>query len=345
MARQTKPSVASATRHISHDIGPQILLSRQGTTFYPHCSPSLADWRKSDLARRPDSPMHSTIIQFTPSSTLTAARRLHNSNAEPSGSQRSPASIPIGVLSFASPKRAGGGYLHGGNEQEEGLARCSTLVASLRTDQAKEFYKTHRRFLSMDGAGIHDHSMVYSPGVVVFRDDDDEAESNAVSTDHPTIPPNNQDSNQKSTFIPPYTINVLSAVPVNAAAIRQNYLITASDAHVFSDGICDKMRDRMARALRIFQTRGDQTLVLGAFGCGSCENKVEMIAELWAELLVCGERTSGGAKEHKSKAKYKDVFEEIVFAVPGKHFEPFKKAFEMRVFEAELSDAASDTDA
>jgi uncharacterized protein (TIGR02452 family) len=319
-----------ATTHVTHDISSQIILSKQGTTFFPHYLPSLADWRKPPTVS--PSRTKSTSFLFVASSTLTAARQLHE--RRPDLTRSSPYSLSttsIGVLSFASPKRPGGGYLRGGNEQEETLARSSSLVSSLQADQSKEFYTTHRKFVSVDGAGLHDHSMVYSPGVVAFRQDDSD-ESSPLTTA------------SSNNFIPPYLINVLSAVPVNAAAIRQNYSITPSDAHIFVNGIHDKMRDRMARALRIFEARGNRALVLGAFGCGSCENKVEMIAEIWADLLVCGEGEENrkDGKTTVSRAAFKDSFEEVVFAVPGKLYEPFKKAFDMRVFEAEVSQAASE---
>ncbi|KAG1747537.1 hypothetical protein EDD22DRAFT_981906 [Suillus occidentalis] len=330
MARQVNRQHAMTATHVTYDISSQIILSNQGTTFFPHCSPSLADWRKPPIV----SPTRtkSTSFSFDASSTLTATRRLHE--RRPDLTRISPYTLSttsIGVLSFASPKRPGGGYLHGGNEQEETIARSSSLVASLQTDRAKEFYATHKKFISTDGVGLIDHSMVYSPGIVVFRQDDSD-DTNLLT------PVSSND------FIPPYLMNVLSAVPVNAAAIRQNSNITPSDAHIFEDGIRDCMRDRMARALRIFEARGDRALVLGAFGCGSCENKVEMVAEIWADLLVYGEGEQNleDGKTTVPCAPFKDSFEEIVFAVPGKLFEPFKKAFDMRVFEAEVTQAVSE---
>ncbi|KAF8141261.1 hypothetical protein EV363DRAFT_1307614 [Boletus edulis] len=285
-----------------YDIAPQIVISQQGTTFYPHCSPDHANWR----GYRASSPTcESSTIRFVHKSTLTAARHLIIENTR--YTRQFPNALPtssVGVLSFASAKRPGGGFLHGGDEQEETLARSTSLVASLRAPQAKEFYRTHRKFLNADGAGLHDHSMVYSPGVIVFRRDDDDDDDDV----DPAL-------SGPSSTIAPYLINVLSSVPVNAAAIRQNYLITSSDAHVFEEGIRNTMRDRMARALRIFETRGDRALVLGAFGCGSSQNNVEMVAELWAELLVCGTREGGIGKGETEPAKFKGVFEVIVFAV------------------------------
>ncbi|KAG2142240.1 uncharacterized protein EDB93DRAFT_1157989 [Suillus bovinus] len=317
---------AMTATHVTHDISLQIILSKQGTTFFPHC---LADWCKPPAGA--PARTKSTIFTFVAGSTLTAARQLHGRRPDLTrSSPYSPSTTSIGVLSFASPKRPGGGYINGGNEQEEVLARSSSLVASLQADQAKEFYTTHKKFISVDGAGLNDHSMIYSPGVVAFRQDDSDNASPLTTV-------------SSNDFIPPYLINVLSAVPVNAAAIRQNYIITPSDAHIFLDGIRDKMRDRMARALRIFEARGDQAIVLGAFGCGSSENKVEMVAEIWADLLVYGESEENreDGKTTIPHAAFKNSFEEVVFAVPGKLFEPFKKAFDMRVFEAEVSRAAT----
>jgi hypothetical protein len=72
-----------------------------------------------------------------------------------------------------------------------------------------------------------------------------------------------------------------------------------------------------------------------------------MVAEVWAELLVCGEEEGEQAAESTKspegvggEARFKDVFEHVVFAVPGKLFAPFKQAFEMRVLEAQVNEAA-----
>ncbi|KAH7906921.1 hypothetical protein BJ138DRAFT_1182779 [Hygrophoropsis aurantiaca] len=221
-----------------------------------------------------------------------------------------------------------------------GLAPRSQLPTVIRAPSTslryRELLTTNPR-TNVSQSNIAAKSLQH-PGVVVIRTDDDDGDNSGYPS---------ASSNPASNFIAPYVVNVLSSVPVNAAAIRQNYLITPSDAHVFEDGIRNTMRDRMARALRIFEVRGNKAIVLGAFGCGSSENRIEMVAELWAELLVCEERSAEGddptigINSVKQPAKFKDVFEEVVFAVPGKLHEPFKKAFEMRVFEAVVSGAAT----
>lgn len=313
VADSTPQEAAPSTVCVAHDISAQILLSVQSTTFYPHYSGPLAQWASS--SRRTTS--SGTVVDFMHCSTLTAARRIYSSAT----SKDTPPS-PVGVLSFASPKKPGGGYLHGGDEQEEVIARHSSLVASLSSPAAQAFYQEHRKYRSEDGSGLHDHSMVYSPNVVVFRADTDDTTDNTSASDA-----------VGGAFIAPYTINVLSAVPVNAAAVRAKHIILPGERDFFEGGIRTVAQERMARALRVFEECGDRTIVLGAFGCASSENSVETIAAIWAELLMCG------GDVPSEGARFKDVFDRVVFAVPGKHFAKFKDAFEMRVFEAEVAKA------
>ncbi|CDO77086.1 hypothetical protein BN946_scf184473.g30 [Trametes cinnabarina] len=319
---QASPSVTP----ILHDISAAIILSRQGTVFYPHYSPGLAKWKEE----RPTITYPSMQIEFTRKSTLTAARQVALARGH-----LDPPATDIGVLSSASPKRPGGGYLHGGDEQEETIARISSLVASLEAPDAKQFYQEHRTFRATDGSGLHDHSMVYSPGVVVFRRDADDAT-------YPEQPPVSDLPRIKDDlggeFIPPYIVNILSAVPVNAAAVRAKHTILPGEEDIFEGGIRAAMKERMARALRAFELRGDKVLVLGAFGCGSSENRVEMVAEIWAELLVCGETID----DVRQDARFKNSFEKVIFAVPGKLLAPFKRAFGTRELIERVSGAVTD---
>ncbi|MNN94036.1 hypothetical protein D3C81_2125930 [compost metagenome] len=61
------------------------------------------------------------------------------------------------------------------------------------------------------------------------------------------------------------------------------------------------MKDRMRLALAIFADRGDQHLVLGAYGCGVFRNDPIEVAAWWKELL--------------EEEGYDRFFKEIVFAV------------------------------
>lgn len=337
---------------VVHDIAPNIQLSRQMSTLYPHTSPSLADWR-----RRPDTVSGvMTTLTFSPSTTLTAARDLYRTY--PHLSSNPPNSLPttsIGVLSSASARKAGGGYLHGGDEQDEALARSTSLIASLDTDAGHQFYATHKSFSGVDGKGIYDHSMVYSPGIVAFRKeyddtlDDPQPTTRARSNSKPKSkgkgkvpahslrsPPLPTHPTHQQTLISPYLLNIVSSTPPSYAAIHQTYEITPSTSHIFLSGIKSILTQRLGRVLRVFEEVGDRAVVLGAYGCGSSEVKVEMVAEVWAELLICGDEETHGV------ARFKDVFEHVVFALPGKLFGPFKDAFEMRVLEASLNEVTKE---
>ena len=298
--------IASASG--SYDLSRQIRNTREDSTFYPHHCGFLAGWAegpplsanplKSPISEHPvadaDHPPTPTKIEFIHSSTLSAARNLWQSVSH---STTNDSVGGLGVLNFASPKHAGGSTLHGGSDQEECLVRQSTLYDSLQNSAAgMQFYAAHRK--ESDGSGLQDHAMLYSPGVVVFKDDDGE-------------------------YINPYTINVVSSVPVNAATVRVRFNINERECN---EGIHTVMTERMARILRLFEERGDRFLVLGAFGVGQCCNSPNMIGEIWADLL------------HTTYGKFRGVFEHVVFALPAKHVRTFQYAFESRWLELELSE-------
>ncbi|KAF7335691.1 DUF2263 domain-containing protein [Mycena venus] len=177
---------------------------------------------------------------------------------------------PIGILNFASAEQPGGGFINGASAQEESIARSSTLYASLMTPTAQQFYTLH----SADAReGFYTHAMVYSPHVVVFRTDD-------------------------GTLVKPMVIDVLTSPAVHAGLVRKR----ASGAAVERD-IKRAMRERMARILFLFERRQVLDVVLGSFGTGIFQNDVDMVAEIWAELL-CG-----------SQARFARSFHYVAFAV------------------------------
>jgi len=150
--------------------------------------------------------------------------------------------------------------------------------------------------IESDGSGLHDHAMLYSPGIIVFKD-------------------------ERGRRIAPVSIDVVSSVPVNADTVRAKFDVVGSE---LAQGVRVVMKERMARILRLFEERGDRKLVLGAFGVGQFCNSPDMIGEIWADLLLA------------RGAKFQGVFHKVVFAVPGKHLPSFENAFQSRVLEAEL---------
>jgi uncharacterized protein (TIGR02452 family) len=107
------------------------------------------------------------------------------------------------------------------------------------TSTAQKFYMSHRRDPK---AGYYSHAMIYSPGVVFFRDD-------------------------YGGWTEPLEADVLVSAAVNAGEVRNSW-------YCYFAGIGDEvtieaeMRERMARILFLFDQQGIRNVVLGSFGTG-----------------------------------------------------------------------------
>lgn len=181
---------------------------------------SPSDLSKWSSASPNPSPMKRPQISVFQISTLEAARLLSDS-AIASTTGRS---ANVGVLNFASAKKPGGGFLSGAQAQEESIARSSTIYQSLISTSAREFYASHNRDPS---SGYYSHAMIWSPDVTVFRDD-------------------------KGRWTEPFLINVVTSPAVNAGVVRK----CASDATREENNIESVMKERMARILYVFESRG-----------------------------------------------------------------------------------------
>ncbi|KAF8578506.1 hypothetical protein K439DRAFT_1243921, partial [Ramaria rubella] len=220
-----------------------------------------------------------TQLRFLQVSPLKGAQDLAQSL------QDSKDSGGIGFLNCCSAKKPGGGFLNGGTEQEECLARASTLYASLTSVAAAPFYRAHKHD---DAAGFYDHQVIYTPNVLVLRKD---------------RRPGDQVETGGGNFISPFHMSVVSSCAINAQQLRNLYRHNVAKKEM-NQGIEDVMRARMARVLRVFEERGIRNLLLGAFGVGQpFHNNVETVARIWAELLAC------------PGAVFKYVFDRIWFAV------------------------------
>lgn len=198
--------------------------------------------------------------------------------------------MKVGVLNFASAKKPGGGFLRGAQAQEESIARSSTLYPTLMTSASQQFYSLHTNDLK---GGYYSHAMIYSPHILVIRDDSGD-------------------------WVPPFEVDVLTSPAVNAGVARNTlHGKVAGPAEEVKIG--KTMKERMARILFLFEKKGIKNIVLGSFGTGVFQNQVELVAAVWAELLV-----SPGAR-------FQNSFDRVVFAIVGrKTFETFKETFEDR---------------
>ncbi|KAF4563173.1 hypothetical protein EYR40_007115 [Pleurotus pulmonarius] len=262
---------------VSFDLEAKVVDSKGRTRYHSPDSSLLKSWHTKPAPS--PSLSSATEITFIEISTLEGARYLRAKSTE-----------KIGVLNFASAKKAGGGFINGASAQEESIARSSTLYPTLLTKEAAQFYALHTRDPK---GGYYSHAIIYSPDVVLFRDD-------------------------AGGWLEPLEVDILTSPAVNAGVVRQTVRArVAADAE--EELIQKVMTERMARILRLFEQEGVKNLVLGSFGTGVFKNRVETVGRIWADLLG----VEGSRFEHS--------FERVVFAVLGKKtFEELQTAFEQR---------------
>lgn len=266
------------------NIGSCIRESDGSTKFYGSNSP-VSKWATSSHkpSNRPNTITQISILQIT---TIDAGRLLNNvylNNPQEAGSR-------TGVLNFASATKPGGGFRSGAEAQEESIARASSLYCSLLTTEATKFYDLHKSESLQNNAAFYSHGMVYSPKIIVFRDDD-------------------------GLWTPPFEIDVLTCAAVNAGEVLKNTNGMHDPATVVN--IEKQMMERMGRILYLFERQGARNIVLGTFGTGVFKNDVATVTRIWAQLLVL------------STARFKDSFDRVIFAVTGDTtYNDFKSGFE-----------------
>ena len=81
------------------------------------------------------------------------------------------------------------------------------------------------------------------------------------------------------------------------------YAVALKDAEF---QIQETMYARISRILHLFQLHQTPHLILGSFGTGVFKNRIDLIASIFADLLI------------KPGGRFKDVFKTVVFAILGK---------------------------
>ncbi|KAI6119050.1 hypothetical protein EDD16DRAFT_951789 [Pisolithus croceorrhizus] len=266
------------------DLDAKIRYSNHNTRYYPPDATSLSSWASGPSSSESDNPTVRVPaeISVVEVSTLEGARLLHDSL---------PSRSKVALLNFASATKPGGGFLNGSQAQEESIARSSTLYPSLMTDAAQQFYKLHHKDRK---GGFYYHAMIYSPDIVILRND-------------------------AGDWVSPFEVDALTCAAVNAGDVRSKNEKSANrvDPRKLEEQIEATMRERMARILCLFEQQGAKNLVLGSFGTGVFRNDIEVVAKIWAALLT------------GSEARYRRSFDRIVFAILGSNtYRTFKGVLE-----------------
>ena len=226
--------------YLNYNISSQIASCNDNTQYHPPDG-ALSNWSNAEPHPLPQP----TNILLLEESTLQGVDTLKNLVASQVPKPK------VGILNFASAKNPGGGFLGGSKAQEESIARSSSLYLSLTTATAEPYYKNHKRD---PRGGYYSHAMIYSPGVVIIRND-------------------------QGDWIEPREVEVVTSPAVNAGVVRKSTKVTA-------DAIEETMRERMARLLYLFEMNGIRNIVLGSFGTGAFGNDVGMVARVWSDLIL-----------------------------------------------------------
>lgn len=176
------------------------------------------------------------------------------------------------VLNFASATNPGGGVAWGSTAQEECLCRCSTLYANLIVrSNWDQFYEPHRK----QNNPLYNDDCIYTPDVLVFKSD--------IRTPQLLDP---EDWIQ---------CNVITCAAPNLRTDRDGTVrVRISNAELKELHI-----KRMRRILSIAASRGNDVVILGAYGCGAFKNPPEVVAQAMKHVVE----------------EYKNYFVTIEFAV------------------------------
>lgn len=180
----------------------------------------------------------------------------------------------VAVLNFASATTPGGGVEKGASAQEECLCRVSTLYPCLTEQKMWDsFYNPHRK----NRNALHNDDIIYTPNVVVIKDDDYNMIAEA------------------------FMVDVISCAAPNLREKPNNtYNSGDGDKVQISDNELLALHEKRAR--RIFASaiaNGMEVLILGAFGCGAFCNDPYIVAQAYKNVLP----------------EFQDYFQAIEFAV------------------------------
>lgn len=158
----------------------------------------------------------------------------------------------IWALNFASYKNPGGMFIQGSSAQEESLCRESFLYNVLSNNRFKDYYGWNRKNLN---GGLYTNRMIISPNVFFMRD----------INERPYIA----------------TSNVITCA-------APNYSVGLKYGRFSKEENDIVMENRIRFILSVLadgRINTNDTLIIGAFGCGVFRQDPEMVSQLWSKYL------------------------------------------------------------
>lgn len=157
-------------------------------------------------------------------------------------------SKPVLVLNLANPVHPGGGVRKGAKAQEEDLCRKSSLLLSLESPEAAEYYEYNRKLHTYMGSD----GMIFTPQVEIIRDEDGRLLEETV----------------------------IVAVLTCAAPMVRN-----GKEGMDEDAYREMVYNRIMGMLKCAAYYGYKNLVLGAWGCGAFGNDARVMSDLFYKAL------------------------------------------------------------
>ncbi len=154
----------------------------------------------------------------------------------------------VAVLNMASGTEPGGQTRKGAGAQEEDLCRRTSLLMSLESDAAKEYYAYNKSFQSRLGTD----AIIYSPCVEVIKD------------------------SKGGLLASPFAV---SAISCSAPMVR--FGLEGKTPQEYEQMLCR----RIEGILLVAAENGKRRLILGAFGCGIFGNDASLVSDMFRKTI------------------------------------------------------------
>lgn len=192
-----------------------------------------------------------TILYDNPATVIVSKKRSFEAASAYKGQK-------VCVHNFASASNPGGGVKNGANAQEECLCRCSNLYLCLKMPKLwDDFYLPHRTARNP----LHNDDIIYTPGVRIIKSD----------TATPKLLP-------KSLW---FDVDVITCAAPNLRERPGNSYNTGDGSvpvKITDKELLQLHEKRLRKILDVAYIKGNEIVILGAFGCGAFSNNPYVVA-------------------------------------------------------------------